>query len=167
MPLKLGWSTRIWQHRLHTRHMGGRNSAKGRYEVTHTSLLWASPVLQTLSLSFLLFPLFFVTPSQTLCYKHSIGLHKSLNKCIAELRQSVTSSCLYMYVNIFKVCPKCNRTGVTNNLFQFQTTNYMVLPQTNPSQVWCTFPSFFAMLLCTAWRILPGWFSALSLQPSW
>ena len=35
---------------------------------------------------------------------------------------------LYIYTHVYEVCLKSNRTGVTNNLFHFQTTNYMVSP---------------------------------------
>ena len=31
-------------------------------------------------------------------------------------------------LHVYEVCPKSNGTGVTNNLFQFQTTNYMFFP---------------------------------------
>ena len=39
-----------------------------------------------------------------------------------------------MYICVYKmcVCLKSKETGVTNNLFQFQTTNYMISPSKEP-----------------------------------
>ena len=64
--------------------------------------------------------------------------------------------CIRVYVYIAKVCLKSNGTGITNNLFEFQITNFMVFPLKSSLSSLINFPILLCHVSIHCWKNSSG-----------